>query len=116
LAPSTNLAYLMLAVILIGTYLAPLRDLLGWDSAARDWVAGVVLCLPLFAAALIFARELPRDPEPSAALGSNLLGALAGGVLEYSSMAFGFRTLYLIALGLYVLSFIGFTRARAAAA
>jgi hypothetical protein len=115
-APSTRVAYVLLAAILIGTYLAPLRDLLGWDSALRDWVAGIVLCLPLFAAALIFARELRLDPEPSAALGSNLLGALAGGVLEYSSMALGFRTLYLIALGLYALSYLGFMRSRVAAA
>ncbi len=115
-APSTRVAYVLLAAILIGTYLAPLRDLLGWDSALRDWVAGIVLCLPLFAAALIFARELRLDPEPSAAFGSNLLGALAGGVLEYSSMALGFRTLYLIALGLYALSYLGFRPSRTAPA
>jgi SAM-dependent methyltransferase len=113
-APSTRIAFVLLATILVGTYLAPLRSLLGWDSALRDWVAGIILCLPLFAAALIFARELRLDREPSAALGSNLLGALAGGVLEYSSMAFGFRTLYLIALGLYALSYVGFARSRVA--
>ncbi len=110
-APSTRVAYLLLAVILIGTYVAPLHQLLGWESPLRSWVAVAILCLPLFAAAIIFARELPGDPEPSAALGSNLLGALAGGVLEYSSMALGFRTLYLIALGLYALSFLAFARA-----
>src|SRR4051794_9841760 len=30
--------------------------------------------LPLFATVIVAARELARDPEPSAALGSNLLG------------------------------------------
>jgi hypothetical protein len=69
-----------------------------------------VLCLPLFA--LIFARRLPADPEPSAALGSNLLGALAGGVLEYSSMALGLRSLYIVALVLYALSWVAFSRRR----
>jgi len=30
-----------------------------------------------------------------------LMGAMFGGVLEYNSMYFGFRFLYLLALGLY---------------
>src|SRR6185503_18110667 len=60
--------------------------------------------------------ELVRDPEPSAALGSNVLGALAGGVMEYSSMAFGFRAIYLIALGLYVSSYLSLARAGRASA
>jgi len=36
----------------------------------------------------------------------NLLGAMCGGVLEYNSMYFGFHFLYLLAMGLYALSFI----------
>ncbi len=71
----------------------------GSDSPVRDWVAGLTLSLPLFCGSAHLRRELVRDPEPSAALGSNLLGVLAGGVMEYSSMAFGFRTIYLITLG-----------------
>jgi hypothetical protein len=31
----------------------------------------------------------------------NLIGAMCGGILEYNSMYFGFRMLYLLALGLY---------------
>jgi hypothetical protein len=31
----------------------------------------------------------------------NLLGAMCGGILEYNSMYFGFRFLYLLAIGLY---------------
>jgi SAM-dependent methyltransferase len=111
-APTTRLAYLLLAAILIGTYVAPAHDLLGWHSPFRDWVAVALLCAPMFAAAIIFARELPREAEPSAALGSNLLGALAGGVLEYSSMTLGFRSLYLVALALYAMSYIGLVRGR----
>jgi hypothetical protein len=109
-APSARVVYLLLGFILIGTYVFPLHELLGWDSPLRNWVAVGLLCLPLFAAALIFARQLPTDPEPSAALGSNLLGALAGGMLEYSSMALGLRSLYLVALALYAFSWVAFSR------
>jgi hypothetical protein len=31
----------------------------------------------------------------------NLLGAMAGGVLEYNSMYFGFQSLYWLAIALY---------------
>jgi len=36
----------------------------------------------------------------------NLLGAICGGLLEYNSMYFGFRALYLIAMSCYVLSLV----------
>jgi SAM-dependent methyltransferase len=107
-APSTRLAFLLLAMTLIATYVAPVHRLLGWESALRGWVAVVLLCLPLFFAAIVFARAIQAEPRPSAALGSNLLGALAGGVLEYSSMAVGFHPLYLFALALYALAWFTF--------
>ena len=107
-APSTRMAFILLALTLVATWMAPLHDLLGWSSPLRDWVAVVVLCLPLFFAAIVFARQIGMEGRPSAALGSNLLGALAGGVLEYVSMAIGTRPLYLIALGLYGLAWAGF--------
>jgi spermidine synthase len=111
-APSTRSAFLLLAVTLLVTYVAPVHHLLGWESALRGWVAVVLLCLPLFFAAIIFARAIQTEPRPSAALGSNLLGALAGGMLEYSSMAVGFHPLYLFALGLYALAWFTFSGAR----
>jgi hypothetical protein len=40
------------------------------------------------------------------ALGANMFGALIGGILEYSSMAWGIRSLTLLALGLYGLSWL----------
>jgi hypothetical protein len=35
----------------------------------------------------------------------NLLGAMCGGLLEYNAMYFGFRFLYVIAMGLYLMAF-----------
>jgi hypothetical protein len=109
-APRTTVVFILLAGTLITTYLFPIRGLLAWDSPFRDWLALGLLCLPLFFAAMIFAREIRDEPRPSAALASNLLGALVGGVFEYSSMRFGFHTLYLLALGLYLLAWLSFRR------
>ncbi|HVU50978.1 MAG TPA: class I SAM-dependent methyltransferase [Polyangia bacterium] len=108
---SDRAAYVALAAILVGSYLLPLDGLLGWSSSARNWVAVTILCVPLFFSGLIFARRLRAAPEASAAFGSNLLGALAGGLLEYASMNYGFKALYLIALALYALSFVALPRA-----
>ena len=36
----------------------------------------------------------------------NLLGAVCGGLLEYNSMYFGFRWLYLAAMSCYLLAFL----------
>ena len=115
-APRTSIVFMLLVVTLIGTYFFPIRMLLGWNSPLREWVALVLLCLPLFFAAMIFAREIRHEPRPSAALASNLLGALVGGVLEYSSMQFGFHALYLLALALYLLAWVTFRRQVAAPA
>ena len=36
----------------------------------------------------------------------NLFGAICGGLLEYNSMYFGFRALYVMAMGCYLLAFL----------
>jgi SAM-dependent methyltransferase len=105
-APSSRVAFLLLGVTLAATFAAPVHFLLAWESPLRGGVAVLLLCLPLFFAAIIFAYAIRAEPRPSAALGSNLIGALAGGMLEYSSMAIGFHPLYLFALGLYALAWM----------
>jgi SAM-dependent methyltransferase len=105
-APSVAVTFVLLGATLIVTYLAPVYRLLGWDSPLRGVAAVFLLCVPLFFAAIVFARAIRNEAQASAALGSNLLGALAGGILEYSSMAVGFHPLYLFALGLYALAWL----------
>ncbi len=39
-------------------------------------------------------------------LGSNIFGAVVGGMSEYASMAFGFKALYIFSLTAYALAFI----------
>ena len=56
--------------------------------------------------AILFACLLKRAPDPSAALGSNLIGAMVGGLIEYSSMALGLRAMTLLAIVLYVASLL----------
>jgi hypothetical protein len=88
------------------------HPVLGCQSALRVWVAAVLLCLPVFFAAISFVPAIQTEPRPPAALGSNVLGALEGGMLEYSSMAVGFHPLYLFALGPYTLAWFDFSGVR----
>jgi len=71
------------------------------STAAGRWAAVVLLTCPLFFSGIVFSTVLSRSPEASSALGMNLLGAMAGGMLEYNSMYFGFQSLYWLAAVLY---------------
>jgi SAM-dependent methyltransferase len=74
----------------------------GWNM--RLLAGGVIIGLPIFFAALIFAKAFAVVQSPSKALAANLLGALVGGLLEYLDMWMGLRYLNLVALALYILS------------
>jgi SAM-dependent methyltransferase len=73
----------------------------------------IVLTLPLLFSGTIFSTLLSGKGQVSGMIAMNLLGAICGGLLEYNSMYFGFRFLYLIAMGCYLLAFVSewaFTR------
>lgn len=83
-------------------YFVPAAALTGLPFAARATVGALMVSVPILFAGVIFARAFAAVPLPSAALGSNLFGALVGGTLEYLSMLLGIRALSLVALALYV--------------
>jgi hypothetical protein len=66
----------------------------------------VLLTCPMFFSGLVFSTLLRSHGEISAILSANLFGAVCGGLLEYNSMYFGFRSLYLMAMGLYLVAFV----------
>ena len=71
-----------------------------------------LLTLPLFFSGFAFSTELRRAPSVAVALSSNLFGAMLGGFVEYNSMYFGFRSLYFLAMAMYLLAFVGSLRAK----
>ncbi|MFN8008913.1 MAG: hypothetical protein U0V70_18185, partial [Terriglobia bacterium] len=99
----------LFAVILLN-FIFPFDFLNQFGVTLRSLLGGIVIGLPLFFAALIFARVIEEDTTPSLALGSNLLGALVGGILEYLDMWMGLRWLNIVALILYGLSFLCYSR------
>lgn len=68
--------------------------------------ATVVLCLPVSFAGIIFIRSFAAAGFREEALGSNLFGAMVGGIMESASLWTGIRILLVIAALLYLASWI----------
>ena len=99
-----QLAYLMLIAALA----------LGWLVARSGGFAStplgriettIVLSLPLLFSGIVFSTLIAARERISGIMAMNLLGAIAGGLVEYNSMYLGFQALYLIAMGCYALAF-----------
>ncbi len=65
-------------------------------GATKLDVASAFLTAPAFFAGLIFIRPFAGCADKSRALGSNLIGALVGGLLESLSFVTGMRALVLL--------------------
>lgn len=102
-----GLFYVLLLASLLFNYAVPVSGILGQHFVLRGLLSGVAMALPLLFAGVIFATSLRGLATVEIAFGSNLLGAVVGGMLEYSSLMFGIRALYLIAALAYVLSWLG---------
>lgn len=87
-------------------YLFPVGWLQTLPLVARAAFAGLITGWPVGFAGLIVPMLLKRSAQPVAALGSNLLGAVLGGCLEYYSMLGGLKSTALMALVLYLAAFL----------
>jgi len=98
--------FVLLAGTLAVNYVVPPGAFLGFSPGTGGVLAALVNGVPVGIAGVIFSSLLAKAPDPAAALGWNLLGAVLGGSLEYLSMVLGLRALILIALALYALTFM----------
>jgi hypothetical protein len=101
--PPTRTAplFIGLFVALAIAYAIPASALLPLGTGAQWAGGGLMVALPIFFAALIFSTLLARRRDAGRALAYNLLGAILGGVLEYSAMALGVKAMYVVAAMLY---------------
>jgi hypothetical protein len=61
---------------------------------------------PIFFANLLFSQKFKTTSASDSSFGSNLLGAVFGGVVEYCSLALGYKALIGITIIFYLLSLI----------
>lgn len=78
----------------------------GFGSTIGGRFATVALLTsPMFFSGIVFSTLLRGRRSIAAVMAANLTGAMFGGLLEYNSMYFGFRFMYLLALAFYGLAF-----------
>jgi len=103
--PGRRLAasYASLVASLLAIYLLP------WDSWREDVrVLGTLLAaaygVPLYFAGVIFTETFRRAKDKPGALGSNILGSVAGGLAQNLSFVLGLKALLLPAAAAYALA------------
>jgi spermidine synthase len=112
----TPVVYLGLFATILIAYFVPVSSLLSESFVMKIAGAILVLCSPVFFASILFIRTFAAARFSGAALGSNLLGSLVGGLLESLSMWIGLRSLLFLALGLYVAAYLFSLRRQTSAA
>ncbi len=96
---------LILLAICLG-YFYTLIDHGNINSLTQKILTPTILTIPVFFSGLAFSKQLSIEKTVSIALSSNILGAIFGGLLEYNSMYFGFRSLYILGFIMYLAAFI----------
>jgi SAM-dependent methyltransferase len=84
--------------------LVPLDWFNALTGASKLVAASAFLTAPVFFSGLIFIRSFAACSDKSRALGSNLIGALVGGLLESLSFVTGIRALVLLVALFYVVA------------
>ena len=111
-APPLTVAYGVLLASLALNWLVPTSWLLSLPLAPRAVVAITIAFLPITAANVIFARRFRETADAPLAFGTNLLGAMLGGALEYLSLVYGYHALLVIAAALYIAAYLVMPRSR----
>ena len=103
--PSRLTAYYILLAFFLGlNAVVDLNSLLGLPELVRASISCLILFLPIFFAGVIFAVNFSRSANPDHDFGSNIAGAVLGGLAENLSLVLGFRYLMLLAILFYILA------------
>jgi hypothetical protein len=92
--------------VLAVAWVIPQPSLLNLSLPVRFLAATVIAFAPIFLANLVFAQRFKDVGSSTVAFGANLLGAMAGGALEYLALLQGYRFLLIVVAGLYGLAFL----------
>jgi spermidine synthase len=92
--------YALLIISLLAIYVAP------WDSIiigtrSLGTLLAAAYCVPLLFAGIIFTDTFRKSVNKSSAFGSNIIGAVAGGLAQNISFVIGLKALLLVAAVFY---------------
>jgi hypothetical protein len=87
-------------------YLVPADALLIDPPELRYALAAGIAFAPVFFANLVFTFSFRDTDSADMSFASNVLGAMVGGALEYVALITGFRSLFILVGGLYVVALL----------
>jgi spermidine synthase len=96
--------YLFLLLSILVVYFVPLDIFNIFTYWPKAFLASFFINVPVFFAGVIFINSFKRTTSKDTALGSNLIGAAVGGVLETLSFIVGIKPLLLLVFILYAAS------------
>jgi hypothetical protein len=102
-----------LVASLLIAYAVPAEALVGSSGPVKLALSVLFVGAPIFFAGSCFAAVFREREHAGAAFGWNLLGAVAGGLLEFGSMAIGLKALLLVAMAAYLSALLLRLRRRA---
>jgi hypothetical protein len=105
--PRFPIVFALLFLNLVVAYLVSPEDFLKIRSPFLQGDLAVPVFLgPIYFASLVFGNLIKRENNLYQAYGSNLLGAVIGGSLEYFSLVMGIKFLLILTLAFYALAFV----------
>jgi hypothetical protein len=111
-----HILHAALIATLLLSYFLPLKSVLQLDiggTGVGTIVVTAVTMLPMFVAGLLFATVFGQVGTPARSFAFNLLGSVAGGLLEYISIYFGINSLVLFAALFYACSYVSYLKGTA---
>jgi spermidine synthase len=94
-----------LVIAMIVNFLTPVHAILAASVVAKLLLSLAFVGLPIFFASTCFALQFRDEPAADIAFGWNVIGAVAGGLIELTSMVIGLKLLSIVALASYLVAF-----------
>jgi hypothetical protein len=94
----------LLVATLAVNVLVPMSAFLALPGSQKVVASCAVIFVPIFFAGIIFATAFRDSRHPDVDFGSNIAGAVLGGLSEYFSLMVGFNHLLVVAIAFYLLS------------
>jgi hypothetical protein len=96
--------YGLLAAVLIANLIVPMSTFLALPGYQKVVASCIMTFVPIFFAGVIFGTLFRATAQPDVDYGSNIAGAVLGGLAESLSLLMGFNAMLAIALAFYLLS------------
>jgi hypothetical protein len=93
-----------LVALLMLNYALPIGRVTFDTRSAESVFYGALMFSPILCAGLLFGSAIKDSTSVARDYGTNLLGAMAGGVAEYLSLVTGFRALLFVIAGCYIVA------------